>query len=205
MASPTNSVLLEAAAVESLVRMNSEQLDRDECDAASDVLFGILSGRSHQDPTPSGKVAGISSKSPTGGISIPLSSPEDADYLSPLQCYIRAHCVEYFEATESEGVDSKSPSKNQQQRGRRTPIVVGRVGIRCVFCKDYPFNERASQSTAFPSNLDKIYSSVVVSAAMRIACVFVHSRPHNMYAPLSLFCRCGSAAIYPNAVRFQPV
>lgn len=178
MASPTNSLLLEAAAVETLVRMNSEQIDGDECDGATDVLFEILSagvnGRSRQNPTPSDHVASF--KSSTGGMSIPLSSPDDADYLSPVQCYIRAHCVEYFEATESEGADPKSQSKNQQQRGRRTPIVVGRVGIRCVFCKDCPFHERASQSTAFPSNLDKIYSSVVVSASCAHCRIFMHSR-----------------------------
>ena len=50
----------------------------------------------------------------------------------------------------------------------RTPIVAGRVGIRCVYCKQLPFNERASQSTAFPSNLDKIYSAVVVSMLSRL-------------------------------------
>lgn len=164
MASSTNS-LLEAAAIQSLLHMNRERLNRTERDGASDVLFSIYAGldrriTSNEESTCTNNITPF--KPTTDNASIPLSSPADADSLSPLQCYIRSHCVEYFEATESEGADSTS--KNQQQRGRRTPIVVGRVGIRCVFCKDCPFNKRASQHSAFPSNLDKIYSSVVVSS-----------------------------------------
>lgn len=101
------------------------------------------------------------SKPTTESLAMPLASPKDADFLSPLQIYIRQHCVEYFEATELE-------DESKQQRGRRSPIVFGRVGIRCVFCKHSPDNERASQSTAFPSNLEKIYSSVVVSVSIHM-------------------------------------
>ena len=165
---PSN--VLEAAAVESLLRMNAEQLNRDECDGASDVLFGIYSaGINVKESNKIANRSGMDFYRPKGNLSIPLSTPDDADYLSPLQCYIRKHCVEYFEATDAD--NSNSSSKHKQQRGRRTPIVIGRVGIRCVFCKDCPFSQRASQSTAFPSNLEKIYSSVVVSThivALRI-------------------------------------
>lgn len=164
--------LLEAAAIECLRGLNSELLNRDELDGASDVLFSIyadLDGRRTANAVATYTNNDTPFEPTRNSTSIPLSSPDDEEFLSPVQCYIRSHCVEYFEATEAEGADSAS--KHQQQRGRRSPIVVGRVGIRCVFCKNCPFNERASQSTAFPSNLDKIYSSVVVSAFERMICI----------------------------------
>ena len=156
---PSN--VLEAAAVESLLRMNAEQLNRDERDGASDLLFAIYSAEMNIKESPKTAYRSKTDSEAKGDLSIPLSSPEDVDYLSPLQCYIRKHCVEYFEATDTDSPNSSS--KHKQQRGRRSPIVIGRVGIRCVFCKNCPLSERASQSTAFPSNLEKIYSSVVVS------------------------------------------
>jgi hypothetical protein len=151
--------LNEQAAAACLVRMNSQQLNHDECDGASDVLFHIYSEMSGESLRPTNEIKLF--KPTTESLAMPLASPKDADFLSPLQIYIRQHCVEYFEATELE-------DESKQQRGRRSPIVFGRVGIRCVFCKHSPDNERASQSTAFPSNLEKIYSSVVVSVSIFI-------------------------------------
>lgn len=162
--------ILDEAAAACLVRMNSQRLNSDDCHQASEALFNILSEMTAD--VFNEKIEGfdgIEAFKPTmANLAIPLASPSDSDTLSPLQCYIRAHCVEYFEATLSDvspsrlSADFKSTSKNKQQRGRRSPIVLGRIGIRCVYCKHCPYNLRASQSTSFPSNLDKIYSAVVM-------------------------------------------
>ncbi|KAL3798831.1 hypothetical protein HJC23_004619 [Cyclotella cryptica] len=161
---------LDEAAAACLVRMNSQALSIDECQQASEALFAILSETTTDDFNKKIEVfAAMQTFKPTmANLAIPLASESDSDTLSPLQCYIRAHCVEYFEATLSDvspsisSADFKNSSRNQQQRGRRSPIVIGRIGIRCVYCKHCPYNLRASQSTSFPSNLDKIYSAVVM-------------------------------------------
>ena len=51
---------------------------------------------------------------------------------------IRSNCIEYFTA-----------STDEHGRGRQTPVSEGRVGIRCVFCKDEPKHEQASQACTF--------------------------------------------------------
>ena len=79
---------------------------------------------------------------------MPLSTPNDAQFLSPLQCYIRQHCVEFFAVENGQDYVAK---------GRQTQITSGRVGIRCVFCKWE--TKRASQSTSFPAKIDKLYSA----------------------------------------------
>ena len=79
---------------------------------------------------------------------MPLSTPNDAQFLSPLQCYIRQHCVEFFVVENGQDYVAK---------GRQTQITSGRVGIRCVFCKWE--TKRASQSTSFPAKIDKLYSA----------------------------------------------
>ena len=102
-------------------------------------------------------------KSPTKTLTpstgIPLSTSTDPQNLPNLQCYIRSTCVEYF--AYNPATDGGSP-----QRGRRSKIEEGRVGIRCVFCKDLSYENRWNQSVAFPNGLDKIYSAVVVSCCV---------------------------------------
>ncbi len=78
-----------------------------------------------------------------------LFSPSDADFLSPLQCYIRKNCIEFFAAEANES--------GYIAKGRQTPITSGRVGIRCIYCKHA--TKRATQSTSFPKQIDKIYSA----------------------------------------------
>lgn len=57
---------------------------------------------------------------------VPLAMPTDKDWLTPLHCFVRKHCVEIFCATEA---DVAAPSK-----GKRKPIQVGQIGIRCPHC-----------------------------------------------------------------------
>lgn len=78
-----------------------------------------------------------------------LFTPRDPDFLSPLQCYIRKNCIEFFAADVSES--------GYVAKGRQTAITSGRVGIRCRFCKHA--TKRATQSTSFPKQIDKIYSA----------------------------------------------
>ncbi|KAL7578842.1 hypothetical protein ACA910_016062 [Epithemia clementina (nom. ined.)] len=57
---------------------------------------------------------------------LPLAMPTDKDWLTPLHCFVRKHCVEVFCASED---DVAAPSK-----GKRKPIQVGQIGIRCPHC-----------------------------------------------------------------------
>ena len=57
--------------------------------------------------------------------SIPLALPDDEDYLPELHCIVRQN-LELFSATDADCAD--------KSYGKRTPIVRGKVGIRCVHC-----------------------------------------------------------------------
>jgi len=57
---------------------------------------------------------------------VPLSMESDKDWITPLHCFVRRHCVQLFTASAS---DVATPSK-----GKRRPIRVGQVGIRCPHC-----------------------------------------------------------------------
>lgn len=81
----------------------------------------------------------------------PLTTSQDTAHLSPLSCFIRSTCLEYFAAPFSKVTP-----------GRKAAIVEGRIGVRCVFCKHIPKIQRASQSESFPSRVEKVYSSVMM-------------------------------------------
>jgi hypothetical protein len=82
---------------------------------------------------------------------IPLSMSSDKDWLTPLHCFVRQHCVEIFTATEE---DVATPSK-----GKRKPIHVGQVGIRCPYSKG---GERGS--VYYPTSISSIYNATVSDA-----------------------------------------
>ena len=76
-------------------------------------------------------------------VPVPLGIPLDKDMLTPLHCFVREHCVQIFTATEE---DVNAPSK-----GKRRPIVIGQVGIRCPHCKGRPIadaNKSQSQTAS---------------------------------------------------------
>ena len=56
---------------------------------------------------------------------MPLALPDDKDYLPELHCLVRQN-LELFSATDADCAD--------KSYGKRTPIVRGKVGIRCVHC-----------------------------------------------------------------------
>jgi len=76
-------------------------------------------------------------------VPVPLGIPLDKDMLTPLHCFVREHCVQIFTATDE---DVNAPSK-----GKRRPILVGQVGIRCPHCKGRP-NADANKSASAQSH-----------------------------------------------------
>jgi hypothetical protein len=83
----------------------------------------------------------------------PVAEPGNNDelHLSSLQCYLRREMVEYFQASEGD-----------VGRGRQTKVTEGRVGVRCLFCKHLPKEERASQAVSYPNKISSIQSAVVM-------------------------------------------
>jgi hypothetical protein len=86
--------------------------------------------------------------------SMPLAMSSDKDWLTPLHCFVRRHCVEVFTATEQEVA---TPSK-----GKRKPIQVGQVGIRCPHCHTKN-NEKARErgSVYYPTTISSIYNATM--------------------------------------------
>ena len=83
-----------------------------------------------------------------------LTLPEDDDFLSPLHCFMRRYCVEAFSATPE---DVATP---RYGKSHGVKVVVGQVGIRCLYCKHRPLNQRPERSVCFPSSLRNIYHSI---------------------------------------------
>ena len=96
---------------------------------------------------------------------VALAMPSDKDWLTPLHCFVRAHCVEVFTATDS---DVQFPSK-----GKRKPIQIGQVGIRCPHCSSTaPAKARERGSVYFPTSISSIYN-----ATMNLLQRHLHSCP----------------------------
>ena len=90
----------------------------------------------------------------TGRPPIQLYLSCNPDHLSEYQCLIRKN-IEFFEATQ---VDTQSKIK-----GRNKPIVLGQVGIRCIFCK-HVFNpeQRGRGSMYYPHKLTGVYQAAQI-------------------------------------------
>lgn len=83
-----------------------------------------------------------------------LSLSEDDDVLSSLHCFMRRYCVEAFSATPE---DVSTPRYGKAHGGK---VVVGQVGIRCLYCKHRPVHQQPERSVCFPSSLQNIYHSI---------------------------------------------
>ena len=86
--------------------------------------------------------------------SISLSLPEDDDVLSPLHCFMRRYCVEAFSATPE---DVSTP---RYGKSHGVKVVVGQIGIRCLYCKHRPVGNRPDRAICYPSSLRNIYHSI---------------------------------------------
>jgi hypothetical protein len=83
-----------------------------------------------------------------------LAMPPDKDWLTPLHCFVRQHCVEVFTAAED---DVATPSK-----GKRKPINVGQVGIRCPHCHMHDHaKSRERGSVYYPTTISSIYNATM--------------------------------------------
>jgi hypothetical protein len=86
--------------------------------------------------------------------SVSLSLPEDDDVLSPLHCFMRKYCVEAFSASPE---DVATPRYGKSHGFK---VEAGQVGIRCLYCKHLPIQDRPERSVCFPSSLANIYHSM---------------------------------------------
>jgi hypothetical protein len=82
--------------------------------------------------------------------------PDDNKWLTPLHCFVRQYCVEVFVAT---AADTEAPCM-----GKRSPVTIGQVGIRCPYCS--PKNEQTgckecANAVVFPSNVSRIYNATI--------------------------------------------
>lgn len=83
-----------------------------------------------------------------------LALPEDIDVLSPLHCFMRRYCVEAFSASP----DDVSTPRYGKSHGVK--VVVGQVGIRCLYCKHRAVGQRPERAVCYPSSLKNIYHSI---------------------------------------------
>lgn len=81
-----------------------------------------------------------------------LAQPQDKDRLkSPLHTFVRKQ-IEVFAATESD--------LNQPAPGRKRPIQLQQIGLRCIHCKNIPSRERVKRAVAYPSSVNRLYHTV---------------------------------------------
>eukprot|EP00978_Attheya_sp_CCMP212_P023230 scaffold70598_cov60-Attheya_sp.AAC.7 len=96
--------------------------------------------------------SGANAQSAQNQTIILLSMPTDVESLSDRQCFVRSKFVEVFAATELDV--SARHSKGAQK------LIVGQVGIRCVFCRHLRPRDRAERAVCYPSSISRIYQTV---------------------------------------------
>jgi hypothetical protein len=86
---------------------------------------------------------------------LPLAMSSDKEWLTPLHCFVRKHCVEVFCASSQ---DVSTPSK-----GKRKPIQIGQVGIRCPHCQTSSAGAvmRERGSVYYPTTISSIYNATM--------------------------------------------
>lgn len=80
-----------------------------------------------------------------------LATPSDAHYLNPIHCFVRKN-VEVFIANEK---DVAAPAP-----GRKKPIMLGQVGIRCIHCQNLPPKHRVKRAICYPPTIASLYHAV---------------------------------------------
>ena len=82
-----------------------------------------------------------------------LSQPEDRISLSETLCTIREN-VEVFIANKAD-VEAPAP-------GRKHPVAVGQVGLRCIHCRHTTkSSDRVKRAVCYPSSIRRIYRTVI--------------------------------------------
>jgi hypothetical protein len=95
---------------------------------------------------------------------VTLYTPNDDEILSDYQVFVRKQ-IEFFEANTYD-VETPKP-------GRKKPIVLGQVGIRCKHCRDVLIARRQAATVYFPSKLRGLYQ-----AAQNIATTHLDKCPN---------------------------
>jgi hypothetical protein len=80
-----------------------------------------------------------------------LAMQTDAAVLSPIHVFIRQQ-IEVFEATQDD-IEQPAP-------GRKTPILLNQVGLRCIHCRDLSPRDRVKRAVCYPSSVGRVYNSV---------------------------------------------
>lgn len=113
---------------------------------------GLLLERSTFDAAKALAASSGLSTTPSPSSRVLLAIPEDMEWLSEIDCFIRKQ-LEVFCATEDD-VD-------MAQQDRKYPVLVGQVGIRCIHCA-LSKNGLGARGTAvsFPYSINGIYESV---------------------------------------------
>lgn len=174
-------VASEMTAAMELIQLKYQQPSRTECRAAGKFLHAILhhgnatmsdsplveeplfaTKDNNYDATMAITPFKTSNNNKSSSLPMPVAGYNDDEYLSPLQCYVRAQCIEYFAATADADV--------MKARGRQTPVEEGRVGVRCVFCKELSRNEQASQASEFSVSLSLVLELHIL--IVHISCSF---------------------------------
>jgi len=92
----------------------------------------------------------------------PLARPEDDEWLTPLHCFVRKYCVEVFVATPA---DVAAPCM-----GKRSPVSVDQVGIRCPYCSPERMRGKIDEidiararenGVVYPSLISRIYNATI--------------------------------------------
>ena len=81
---------------------------------------------------------------------VTLGRPDDAKVLNPLHMFVRMQ-VEVFTAT-PEDIAQPAP-------GRKNPIRLHQVGLRCIHCKGLPARDRIKRAVCYPSSVGRVYHS----------------------------------------------
>lgn len=80
-----------------------------------------------------------------------LARQMDDEILNPLHAFVRKQ-IEVFTATQAEMA--------QPAPGRKNPIQLRQVGLRCIHCRDLPAKDRVKRAVCYPSSVGRVYHSV---------------------------------------------
>ena len=140
--SPMNEKAAAAAAAEAVL-----QSPKVTSGAAADMLAKSTNepDETEEQSSPGGTVI------PSEQQRVLLAIPEDKDWLSDMDCYIRNN-IEVFSAKQSD-VDSALSD-------RKYPIKIGQVGIRCIHCANNIPAGAKGAGVSYPYSVSGIYESV---------------------------------------------
>jgi hypothetical protein len=80
-----------------------------------------------------------------------LREDSDSDNLNAIHCFVRTR-TEFFAANE-EDIVAPAP-------GRKTKVLMGQVGIRCIHCSSLPPQQRVKRAACYPPRVEGIYHAI---------------------------------------------